>query len=166
MFKKFLNELIEQLYFKQPGNLALYDQLTEVYNYNWLHHIAASKYFHKEVFITVIDVNNFKQINDKEGNIMLQDIAKQLMQLKSFDSSIEVARYGGDEFVIISKFDISSLIEMINEKKKLVSYGICKKYAGQHITVAFIKADDAMYRYKMDLKNKQNKHKKFKTVGA
>lgn len=170
MLKMLFNELIKRLYFKQKGNLALFDQLTEVYNYNWLHIVAAKKYLRKEVYITVIDVNNFKQINDSEGhvrgNMVLQNIAKQLVQLKAFDSSLEVIRYGGDEFVVISEFDISGLMEVVNERDKLISYGICKKLPDQHISVAFAKADDEMYKYKMNLKKEQCNNKSFKFIRA
>lgn len=170
MKKTLFEMLIEQLYFKQRGNLALYDQLTEVYNYNWLYNVGQKRYLNKEVYVTVIDVNNFKQINDTEGhivgNMVLQDIAKQLVQLRSFDPSIEVARYGGDEFVVLSKENITGLIEMVNEKKKRISFGVCKKNAGEHLSVAFANADNEMYKYKQELKIHQAKVEKFKNIGA
>ena len=152
----FLNKLVEKLYFAQEGNLALYDKLTGVYNYNWFTIQGAKKYVGKEVFITVIDVNGFKEINDTKGhmygNKVLKDVAYQLSQLKGIDNSVEVVRYGGDEFLIISETDVTSLIEMCNEKNKLISFGITKKEKDEHISVAFVRADVEMYAYKQKLK--------------
>ena len=168
MIKTLFNKFIEQLYFKQRGNLALYDRLTEVYNYNWLQVVGAKKYYNKEVYVTVFDVNGFKQINDSEGhvrgNMVLQDIARQLTQLKGFDPTLDVIRYGGDEFVMISSIDLTSIVELVNEKEKRVSFGTVQKKPGEHIQVAFANADNLMYQYKMDLKARQKNSDKFKVL--
>lgn len=167
MFKLFIDKFIEYLYFKQDGNLALYDRLTGVYNYNWFNLIGNNKYIHKHVFVTVIDINNFKQINDTmghlHGNNILKQVADKLTFMKTYDKSIDVVRYGGDEFVVISDQDLSELLDMYSDREKLISYGVVEKKDSEPLSVAFVKADEKMYRYKQEFKKKEHeKIKQFK----
>lgn len=157
---KFFDRIVEKLYFAQDGNLALYDKLTGVYNYNWYSIISTKKYFSKEVFITVIDVNNFKRINDTKGHLygnkVLQNVAVHLKKLKDIDDSVEVVRYGGDEFILISNTNLTSLINLYNDNDRIISFGVTKKEKDEHLSVAFNRADNKMYKYKQKIK-KHNK---------
>lgn len=60
--------LIEYLYFKQKHNLAFHDRQTKVYNRNWWE-LKAKKLFAKEkIYITILDLNCLKRINDSQGH--------------------------------------------------------------------------------------------------
>ena len=161
MFSLLFNRIIEELYFKQKGNLALYDRLTGIYNYNWFNLIGNKKYLNKDIYVSVIDINGFKEINDTyghlHGNKVLKNVAEQLENLKSFDSSINVVRYGGDEFVVLSEANPYSLLKMCVPEPKLLSYGVVKKNAYEPLSVAFVKADKEMYDYKLEFKSQQKK---------
>jgi diguanylate cyclase (GGDEF)-like protein len=57
----------------------------------------------KKMFVMMIDVDNFKKLNDEYGHnigdLALQQIAKKLMQIIEKEDGF-IARYGGEEFII------------------------------------------------------------------
>ena len=92
--KKELQKLKESLY---------KDELTGAYNRKWLyeHFIEErSHLFKKSGVLGLIDLNYFKQINDRYGHIIgdkvLVFIATQLRKI-----SHNIVRYGGDEFLVL-----------------------------------------------------------------
>jgi diguanylate cyclase (GGDEF)-like protein len=94
--------------FAQMQQQALTDGLTECYNRRALElelerelHLATR--MHQPLSLIMLDVDNFKQINDKAGHgagdVALRMLADNLrMELRGVDTA---ARFGGDEFVII-----------------------------------------------------------------
>ncbi len=120
-----------------------------------------------EVYLVVMDINNFKLINDTfghhTGDIVLKSIAERVNNIFS-EKNYSAYRIGGDEFVIIAK---STPIEILKEKidnlkayvfgndtsvslsigYKKVSFG--RKDAMQN---AFIRADEEMYKDKSKAK--------------
>lgn len=80
----------------------------------------------KDFSIIVFDVNRFKQINDTLGHIagdrVLQKIAECLEE--SFRKNDFIARYGGDEFIVIIE-DLSE--EMANERIDLFNKNLKKR---------------------------------------
>ncbi len=152
-FKKW----IEKKYFSIPGNLAIYDQLTGLYNFNWFEKIGKSKYLSRDVYITMIDLNDFKKINDTKGheyaNQVLQDVGTQLARASELDPEADVMRYGGDEFVIFSNIDFGAKISSENNPiKNLISYGTYHKNSYEGLTTSMAAADDIMYTYKKKFK--------------
>jgi diguanylate cyclase (GGDEF)-like protein len=93
------NELTEQ---------AIHDPLTGLYNRYYLNQVLdqevkrSKRYNHCMAFL-MIDVNRFKEINDRYGHqvgdLVLQEIASLLR--KAVRESDIVVRYGGDEFLVI-----------------------------------------------------------------
>jgi diguanylate cyclase (GGDEF)-like protein len=155
------NKLIEYLYFKQKGNLALYDRLTGVYNYNWFNLVANKKYISSAIYVTVIDINNFKEINDTyghlHGNNILRQVAEQLLFCKEYDDSVNVIRYGGDEFVVLSDSNPKSALDLCIDDSYLISFGIVRTEKYEPLSVAFVKADKEMYEQKKKFKKKHKK---------
>lgn len=84
------------------------DPLTDLYNRNYLMHFLDQIPKQKRAGITIIgimlDVNNFKLINDTYGHMkgddVLRAVGKILLHATS-DSQAIVVRYGGDEFLVL-----------------------------------------------------------------
>lgn len=88
--------------------LALLDPLTEVLNRRGLEQVLAREIrWHRrdesELLALVIDLDNFKRINDQRGHaagdVVLKEAARRLQA--SLRATDYVARVGGDEFVIL-----------------------------------------------------------------
>lgn len=88
--------------------MAEHDGLTNLYNHQTISIIIEnqkelSRNFKDELCIAVMDIDNFKTINDRYGHIagdqVLKDIAKRIKE--NVRKNDFVARYGGDEFVIL-----------------------------------------------------------------
>lgn len=115
------------------------------------------------ITLAFIDVNGLKRINDQyghlEGDAYLISIAR-ILKEKADGLNIDLFRYGGDEFVLmsntVSQQDLTKILMEVDEYLKKgeapysrsISYGVvhgdCTDY--QKLIVA---ADDIMYRYKL-----------------
>jgi diguanylate cyclase (GGDEF)-like protein len=148
-----------------PNRVLLNDRLKQ--------DIKHSKRDGKQIAVMFIDVDKFKSINDSlghdTGDILLKEIAKRLK--KSIRDSDTVARFGGDEFVILiddikNIHDIIKVIDKIQEslKEKLVlseteyevtiSIGISVfPNDGNSVKTLLKNADIAMYKAKEVLGN-------------
>ncbi len=88
--------------------LAVTDDLTQVYNYRYLktalrREIKRAGRFRQPLGLLMIDVDNLKSYNDRNGHIRGSFLLKEIAQLftrqvRSWDL---VAKYGGDEFTVI-----------------------------------------------------------------
>jgi diguanylate cyclase (GGDEF)-like protein len=87
---------------------AITDMLTGVYRYNYFikrlnEEIYRSKLYKHPLSLLMLDLDNFKDINDtyghQVGNVVLREVAK-ILKENTRVSDI-VCRYGGDEFAII-----------------------------------------------------------------
>ncbi len=109
-------------------NSQLYtDYQTGVYNRrqldNYLYQKIMNKMQSKYLAGIMIDVNSFKQINDLHGHtagdnalICVADILK-----KNFRKNDFIARYGGDEFVVVMEIrEKAELISMIDRLKEYI----------------------------------------------
>jgi len=154
--------------------LSYHDYLTGLYN----------RYFFEEelkrldskrlypISVIIIDINGFKMINDtfgqKKGDEILKNTAKILKTC--FRKEDIVARYGGDEFIIIlpstSSTVAASIIDRVNRFSKInfykefivsLSTGIAtKESTEQNINELMKIAEDNMYKHK--LVEKQSLH--------
>jgi diguanylate cyclase (GGDEF)-like protein len=89
--------------------LAILDGLTELHNKRYFEEvlekeIMRAKRYHLQLGLLMIDVDDFKVVNDNRGHLvgdrLLQKLAKVLSN--AIRRADVVARYGGDEFVIIA----------------------------------------------------------------
>ncbi len=133
------------------------------------------RYHHQafEFAITVVDLDNFKRINDNYGHTAgdktLQVIANTLKNVLGDDAFI--SRYGGEEFVLIFKnLDKATVISKLDALRKKVatlpfsfknnrvnislSMGITFIQPDDNVHSAFERADSALYRAKHDGKNR------------
>jgi len=94
--------------YEEIKRLTFIDALTPAYNHRYFQE-ALSKEIHRhsrtghELALAMLDIDNFKKINDTYGHPVgdeiLKGLVEELMQ-KARDSDV-VARYGGEEFAII-----------------------------------------------------------------
>ena len=122
------------------------DPLTGVYNYRYLmkflkNEVSRAKRFDLKFSILMIDVDNFKEINDTGGHLMGDQVLKDLTaSIKKISRDIDiVSRYGGDEFVVVTPntglenaaaygkkiLSASPVIKLKNKRKKVgLSIGV------------------------------------------
>lgn len=99
-------------------SLAHFDQLTDIPNryllLDRLNHLIEQSERNKTGFVLLyLDLDNFKVINDTRGHSVGDAVLQETAQIlqKCIRHSDTVARFGGDEFVI--------LLEEMNEKKNI-----------------------------------------------
>jgi len=88
--------------------LAVTDDLTQVYNYRYLktalrREVKRASRFRQPLSLLMVDVDNLKAYNDRNGHLRGSHLLKEIAQLfarqvRSWDL---VAKYGGDEFTVI-----------------------------------------------------------------
>jgi GGDEF domain-containing protein len=126
--------------------LAFTDKLTGVYNRNMLEEFR-NKYDNMDMYVSIIDINGLKQINDLEGHqagdILIRDIADTLQLTSEL-----VFRLGGDEFLV---FSVSPIFHIFSE----AAIGTTHKTANETIGFAMFEADILMYKDKQLKKLKQ-----------
>lgn len=160
-------------------NLAHYDILTglpnrRLFNDRFSHAIQHADRYKKQLAILLLDLDNFKKVNDtlghQAGDLLLQAVSERLVDcLRKLDT---VARLGGDEFAILLE-DISGPIGVKRISRKIInalsepfmlegsrvhigaSIGACLfPEDGLDTTTLFKNADSAMYRAKAAGKNR------------
>jgi len=159
---------------------AITDPLTSLHNYRYFRtesgrELLRSDRYNKPFSLAIVDIDNFKPYNDTHGHLagdkVLQALAKLLKQ--NTRKSDTIARYGGDEFIIIlpelkskqAKSLAEKLCETMHqspELKKLdlksvglsISVGIASyPENGKTIDKLLKKADSALYNAKKSGKN-------------
>jgi len=88
--------------------LASYDSLTKIWNHNkilefFYEELERGRWENQPTGIIMIDIDNFKQINDSYGHMVgdsvLLEVANRLKKpLRKYD---KVGRYGGDEMLVV-----------------------------------------------------------------
>jgi diguanylate cyclase (GGDEF)-like protein len=105
-FGDFLGLAIEnnQLFVKVEG-LSNTDELTGIYNYRFLRYRMADLVTRdaSPFSIVMIDLDNFKQFNDKYGHLRGDRILREISGIfaVAVGKTGYVTRYGGDEFIIL-----------------------------------------------------------------
>ena len=144
--------LLEKLYLHKKNNLAYMDICVGVNNRNYFENVIVKKYENKEVYFTILDINNFKEINDSLGHKTGDEALKKLANiLINLENVYEVCRYGGDEFILLHNKNIK-LDEASNLFKSLTGYSFCygtyHKLITESILFALEEADKILYKNK------------------
>ncbi|MES9895073.1 MAG: diguanylate cyclase [Candidatus Thiodiazotropha endolucinida] len=153
--------------------LATHDSLTLLLNHNAIIHalesaISAVERHRQPLSIAMVDIDRFKQINDRFGHQVGDDVLVAIAN--TFTSSLRgydvIGRYGGEEFLLIlpqtNTEDAGELIERLRQsiadlsftgtqgKRVTISVGMIAYLHGIKIDAdAMIRcADDALYRAK------------------
>ncbi len=118
------------------------------------------------VSVAIIDIDNFKMINDIGGHSQGDEALLRLTSLfREYFMDKEIYRYGGDEFVILSEREVDSTknrLESINERLKVVSSqtkftisgGVVAYDQSLSIAKCLQEADEHLYEVKKSGKGK------------
>lgn len=155
--------------------LANFDTLTGLYNRRYFNEKLEELRKDREMNLVLFDLDNFKGINDEYGHLEGDNILKEfsLLLRHNFDKRENmIARWGGDEFVLVSLIDEKALMEKLlrlkgifnrlDEKYKVglnVSFGFVRLSDYRDISQAFVGADKWLYRNKIKGKAEFSKKK-------
>ncbi len=150
----------------------LLDKLTEIYNRKVID-VIFDELKNTDIYMILLDIDNFKLINDKHGHIVGDEVLKVLAKMlkTSLRDNDIVIRWGGEEFVILLK-TVQSLetaktiaeglrskittLKVENIDSFSCSFGVAKKYISSidDIDELFGKADKLLYKAKENGKNR------------
>ena len=164
--------------FEQLQQMAIMDGLTEVFNRRYFYELAEIEFrrtrrYHNALSLVILDVDNFKHINDSFGHTVGDQVLKHLANCirETTRESDLIGRYGGEEFVILmpetalpAALDAAERLRMV-----VASCGIPAQGHDVHITVSLgaatldeschsfddlvVLADQGMYKAKAAGKN-------------
>lgn len=131
-----------------------------------LRRLAGKRIDHRPFAVAVLDLDHFKQVNDRHGHAAgdraLSDFARLVRQLVRPQD--QLYRYGGEEFVLvmpdIQPADATGLMELVNaavrqkirvrDRPLTVSVGLAMHEPGESAEAWLGRADAALYRAKSD----------------
>lgn len=158
----------------QLKKMALYDQLTGIYNRHYLMEtanlkIAKSRRHSYPISLVVVDIDHFKSINDNNGHDVGDKVLIAVSKLFNQTTRKEdiAARFGGEEFVLLldhcSIKSAQSKVESIRKQvealkpeslKVTASFGVAELQSGEALDNLIKRADDALYKAKQTGRNK------------
>ena len=132
--------------------LAFTDVLCNCFNRNYFELKLVKKYSLKECFITIIDIDKFKKVNDSYGHLAGDNILRELVSfLKEDNDILDICRYGGDEFVLFHKNNIDfskKQLEFFNKTEAKFSFGTNFKEKQMSVKEALSISDKKLYNNK------------------
>ena len=161
--------------------LAEYDDLTGLLNRRVFNQIASAglenaKRYHHSLSLLLMDIDYFKDVNDTYGHTYGDDVLKKLSSLiqKNIRSSDVLARWGGEEFIVLlsetsleqAKIAAEKMRALIQYKEFItpegqqlaitISLGLTKvEVMGEDsLNIAFNNADKALYTAKENGRNR------------
>ncbi len=165
--------------YQKMAELSITDDLTKLFNTRYLNRtleieITRSKRHSSSLSLIFMDVDHFKTINDNYGHLVGSKLLVEMGQLliKSLRTIDIVARYGGDEFVIVlPQTTPQAAIQIAERIRRAIEQNIFLKKDGYslRLTASFgvasypesakskedllRLADEAMYRVKYNNRN-------------
>ena len=173
-----INENSEELFttLKKYEHLALTDSLTEVMNHGSIkteikNSIGLLNKDGTQVALLMLDLDHFKNVNDKFGHATGDAVLKHFAELLkdcAVDSDASVGRWGGEEFVVVCrgkqfeevKERAEKLRQMVEESEFpeighiTCSIGLTEVKQGDTFETAFNRMDRAMYLSKENGRNR------------
>lgn len=132
-------------------------------------------------WLGVIDIDHFKQVNDRHGHLIGDEVLLLVAQLmnSSFRASDRLYRFGGEEFVVLLRgateaealqaFDRCRLAVQGHEMPQVghitISAGVTQLRAGDTPSAAFERADRATYHAKNQGRNQVWSHEALVRAG-
>jgi len=158
--------------------MAIIDELTGVFNRRGImellkREVARSERFKLPLSIAMVDIDDFKKVNDTFGHVTGDKVLKAVATImKSVIRKIDmIGRYGGEEFLVIfpntpgdnAKIAAEKLRREVEshkfkykdrEFKVTISVGVAEYKDGDTVETLIAKADEALYRAKEAGKNR------------
>jgi diguanylate cyclase (GGDEF)-like protein len=154
--------------FQEARQLADMDALTGLHNYRFFHEtlareVARAHRYDRRLALVVIDVDDFKAVNDRVGHLAGDSVLAGAGQrvLSAVRSADIACRVGGDEFAVIlpesTRSDAEALYERLESgmtrhpagaAQLRLSAGIAELRADDDAVTFFKRADEALYRAK------------------
>lgn len=155
---------------QQLHHYAYHDELTQLFNRRFLY-----EFLHKSFGMFLIDLDNFKNINDalghETGDTLLIEVAQRFRQ--SFGPPYVIARQGADEFIIVSETPIGKpeeqakrILEVLDKPFLLgdrlirvsASVGISTSPERAELSMLLRQADIALYYAKSKGRNRYHEY--------
>lgn len=167
---KKIEENVDTLY-----ELATIDEKTGVYNNKFFSHISEMEIDKAKrkigpLSFLIIDLDNFKKLNDTHGHMVGDYMLKRLGSvLKKFTRKYDlVSRFGGEEFIILlpntsikrAKVVCDRIRRETQRDREMIKYGVTlsggltEYKKGDTIRKMQIRADKAVYKAKKNGKNR------------
>ena len=126
--------------FAQVQKLAITDSLTKVYNRRYFfdtarHEFVRSQRYQHPLTILMLDLDNYKAINDSLGHVAGDQILIQIAQFiqENIRQSDTLGRYGGDEFsILLPETDLKHATELA-ERLRLATEKTTFRYNDEEI---------------------------------
>ncbi len=149
--------------------LCMTDQLTGIYNRKYLNERTAKELISSEqknqpITAMMMDINNFKTINDTYGHLTGDDVLRKFagMITNSLRNQDIAFRFGGDEFFVLmpntaldEAFKMAERLRAKIESTKIgpdflvtASIGIAERRADESVDNWFMRLDQALYKDK------------------
>lgn len=180
----FLNTMLDENNRKALDQMAHTDLLTSLHNRRYFEllaeqHLVRSKEQHFPMYLLMLDIDHFKRINDNYGHDIGDEVLKFIANIikRNIRQSDIVARFGGEEFVILlSNLDLAQAEIVakricediahepfnVNQQVQLqvtCSIGFARFLPHCHTLMSLIKASDlAMYIAKQQGRNRVVMH--------
>jgi len=165
--------------YQKMAELSVTDDLTKLFNTRYLNRtleieLTRATRHHTSLSLIFMDVDHFKNINDNYGHLVGSKLLVEMGQLllRSLRTVDIVARYGGDEFVmVLPQTSPKNAIQIAERMRKSIEHNVFMKKDGYSfkVTASFgvasypesakskdelLKlADEAMYRVKNQTRN-------------
>jgi diguanylate cyclase (GGDEF)-like protein len=131
--------------------------------------------------VAILDINEFKQVNDEHGHLIGDEVLKQFAQeMRGACRTTDViGRWGGDEFILLLHCGMEEARAQIERLRKWVcgsytiqgnsnpiklrveaSIGVAESFPGEQMKELIERADAEMYREKALMRAGGNEHKK------
>lgn len=189
---KHLQHIYEKIELKQGQLVEMNKQLTKISNTDNLTGIANRRYFQQQLTkcaeqfhiqgiafsLLLLDIDNFKQVNDKYGHpvgdLVLAQLALILKKISREQDT--VARFGGEEFVMLlgltNEAEALKIAQQLNETveqtiwptvgRMTVSIGCSTFKARDTESSIFEHADEALYESKRNGRNRTTQYEAIK----
>lgn len=131
---------------QETQKMAISDELTALYNRRGLmdigrREIDRARRFNHPLSVAIMDIDNFKSINDRYGHIAGDQILNQVADScrASFREIDIIGRYGGDEIVVLLiENDLNQAYQIANRFRETIANRVFKTDVGNLTTTVSI----------------------------